>query len=104
MKSYAHLEQKVYSDGKMIEDKDIEMKYDGNKMAIDVREDGHKEHVVISKDDIMKVFAQPIHSNNLLARLKLDFNTKKKTPRSKKVNKKKKQTKKQTKTTKKRSS
>jgi len=77
MKSYAHLEQKVYSDGKMVENKDIEMNYDGEKIAIDVREDGHKKHIVLSNKDIMKVFSQPMHSNNLMARLKLDFNTKK---------------------------
>lgn len=107
MKSYAHLEQKVYSDGKMIEDKDVEMKYDGEKLAIDLREDGHKKHVVLSKDDIMKVFTQPMHSTNLLARLKLDFNAKKQRKKQKKQKtKKQKQTKKQKKTkpTKKRSS
>ena len=73
MESYAHLEQKVYSDGKMIENKDIEMNFDGEKMAVDVRENGNKKHVVITKDDIMKVFAHPMHPNNLMARLKLDF-------------------------------
>ncbi len=79
MKSYAHLEQKVYSDGKMIENKDIEMNYDGEKLAIDVHDDGHKKHMVLSKDDIMKVFSQPMHANNLMTRLKLDFKPKKKT-------------------------
>ncbi len=76
MKSYAHLEQKVYSDGKMVENKDIKMKYDGEKFAIDVRDNGHKKHIVVSKDDIMKVFSQPMHSDNLMTRLKLDFNPK----------------------------
>ncbi len=102
MKSYAHLEQKVYSDGKMVEDKDIVMNYDGEKMSVDVRENGHKKHMVINKDDIMKVFTQPMHSNNLMARLKLDFkpNKKKRTHKNDKTNKKKKQRK----TAKKRSS
>ncbi len=102
MESYAHLEQKVYSNGKMVENKDIEMKYDGEKIAIDVREDGHKKHVVFSNDDIMKVFAQPMHSNNLMSRLKLDFK-----PKKKQSNKKRKTTnkkRKQRKTAKKRSS
>ena len=76
MKSYAHLEQKIYSDGKMVENKDIEMNYDGEKIAIDVREDGHKKHIVLSNDDIMKAFSQPMHATNLMARLKLDFNKK----------------------------
>ena len=89
MKSYAHLEQKIYSDGKMVENKDIEMNYDGEKIAIDVREDGHKKHVVLSNKDIMKVFSQPMHSNNLMARLKLDFKTKK-TKKTKKHGKTKK--------------
>jgi hypothetical protein len=73
MESYAHVEQKLYSDGKMIENKDIEMNYDGEKMAIDVVDNGHKRHIVLSKDDIMKVFTQPMHSSNLMARLQLDF-------------------------------
>ena len=77
MKSYAHLEQKVYSDGKIVENKDIEMNYDGKKIAIDVRDNGEKKHMVISSDDIMKVFSQPMHSDNLMARLKLDFIPKK---------------------------
>jgi hypothetical protein len=85
MKSYAHLEQKVYSDGKMIENKDIEMNYDGEKLAIDVHADGHKKHMVLSKDDIMKVFSQPMHANNLMTRLKLDFKpTKKRHTKTKK--------------------
>lgn len=77
MESYAHVEQKLYSDGKMIENKDIEMNYDGEKMAIDVVENGHKKHIVLSKDDIMKVFTQPMHSSNLMARLQLDFKPRK---------------------------
>lgn len=92
MKSYAHLEQKVYSDGKMVENKDIEMNYDGEKLAIDVRDDGHKKHMVLSKDDIMKVFSQPMHANNLMTRLKLDFKPKQKT-KTKKHTKAKKHTK-----------
>jgi len=92
MKSYAHLEQKVYSDGKMVENKDIEMNYDGEKLAIDVRDNGHKKHTVLSKDDIMNVFSQPIRSNNLMSQLKLDFKKPKNT--RKKMTKKTKKTKK----------
>lgn len=92
MKSYAHLEQKVYSDGKMIENKDIEMNFDGEKMDVDVRENGKKKHIVFTKDDIMKVFAQPMHENNLMTRLKLDFKHNNSTRKNK--NKNKKQTKK----------
>ena len=76
IKSFAHIEQQVYSDGKKVEDKDIKMKYDGDKIAIDVRENGHKKHMVLSNDDIMKVFSQPIHDTNLMARLKMDFKKK----------------------------
>jgi hypothetical protein len=75
IKSSAHLEQKVYSDGKMIENKDITMNYDGEKMAIDVRENGHKKHMVLTKDDIMDVFSRQAHDTNLMSRLKLDFKT-----------------------------
>jgi hypothetical protein len=81
IKSFAHIEQQVYSDGKKVEDKDIKMKYDGEKIAIDVRENGHKKHMVLSNDDIMKVFSQPMHDTNLMARLKMDF--KKKTNKTK---------------------
>jgi hypothetical protein len=60
-----------------VEDKDIKMKYDGEKMAIDVHDNGHKKHMVLSNDDIMKVFSQPTHENNLMSRLKMDFKKKK---------------------------
>jgi hypothetical protein len=99
IESYAHVEQKVYSDGKMIENKDIKMNYDGEKIEIDVLDNGDKKHMVLSKDEIMKVFTQPMHSTNLMARLKMDFksnksnkkntkNTKNKTRSSKKDKKK----------------
>lgn len=78
IKSYAHLEEKMYSDGKMIENKNIEMNYDGENISVDVSDNGEKKHVVITKDDIMKVFSQPMHYNNLMARLKLDFKSNKK--------------------------
>jgi hypothetical protein len=77
IKSFAHIEQQVYSDGKKIDDKDIKMKYDGEKIAIDVRENGHKKHMVLSNHDIMKVFSQPMNETNLLSRLKMDFKKKK---------------------------
>lgn len=77
IKSFAHIEQQVYSDGKKVEDKDIEMKYDGEKIAIDVRDNGHKKHMVLSNDDIMKVLSQPMHDTNLMTRLKMDFKKKK---------------------------
>lgn len=89
MESYAHVEQKLYSDGKMIENKDIEMKYDGEKMAVDILDNGHKKHIVLSKDDIMKVFTQPMHSSNLMARLKLDFKPAKYSKTKKRATKKK---------------
>jgi len=93
IESYAHVEQKVYSDGKMIENKDIKMNYDGEKIEIDVLDNGDKKHMVLSKDEIMKVFTQPMHSANLMARLKMDFksnksNKKTKTHSSKKDKKK----------------
>jgi hypothetical protein len=96
IESYAHVEQKIYSDGKMIENKDIKMNYDGEKIEIDVRDNGDKKHMVLSKDEIMKVFTQPTHSANLMARLKMDFKsnksnkktTKNKTHSSKKDKKK----------------
>jgi hypothetical protein len=93
IESYAHVEQKVYSDGKMIENKDIKMNYDGEKIKIDVLDNGDKKHMVLSKEDIMKVFTQPMHSANLMARLKMDFksnksNKKNKTRSSKKDKKK----------------
>ena len=97
IKSSAHLEQKVYSDGKMIENKDIIMNYDGEKMAIDVRENGHKKHMVLTKDDIMDVFSRPIHENNLMSRLKLDFKTKHSVSKKKNTTSKKKRTNKKTK-------
>jgi hypothetical protein len=98
MKSYAHLEQKVYSDGKMVENKDIEMNYDGEKIAIDVRDNGEKRHMVLSSDDIMKVFSQPMHSDNLMTRLKLDFKPKHKRTHKKKQNKTRKSKKSKSKT------
>ena len=84
IESYAHVEQKVYSDGKMIENKDIKMNYDGEKIKIAVLDNGDKKHMVLSKDEIMKVFTQPMHSANLMARLKMDF----KSNKSNKSNKK----------------
>jgi hypothetical protein len=93
IESYAHVEQKVYSDGKMIENKDIKMNYDGEKIKIDVLDNGDKKHMVLSKDEIMKVFTQPMHSTNLMARLKMDFKSnksnKKTRSRSSKKDKKK---------------
>ncbi len=98
MKSYAHLEQRTYSNGKIVENKDIEMNYDGEKMSVDVMENGHKKHMVITKDDIMKVFSHPTHSKNLMARLKRDFK-----PKKTRATKRKHKNKKQRKTSKKRS-
>lgn len=97
IKSNAHLEQKVYSDGKMIENKDITINYDGEKMDIDVHENGHKKHMVLTKDDIIDVFSQPIHENNLMSRLKLDFKKKHTTSKKKHTVSKKKRTNKKTK-------
>ena len=84
IESYAHVEQKIYSDGKMIENKDIKMNYDGEKIKIDVLDNGNKKHMVLSKEDIMKVFTQPMHSTNLMARLKMDFKSNKSNKKTKK--------------------
>lgn len=92
IESYAHVEQKIYSDGKMIENKDIKMNYDGEKIKIDVRDNGDKKHMVLSKDEIMKVFTQPMHSANLMARLKMDFKSNKKNTKNKTHSSKKKTT------------
>lgn len=73
IKSYAHLEQATYSDGKMIKHNDVEMNYDGEKMVVDVNENGNEKHAVITNDKIIKIFTQPTHSKNLMSRLKIDF-------------------------------
>ncbi len=98
MKSYAHLKQSIYSNGKIVENKDIEMNYDGNKMAIDVNNDGKEKHVVLSNEDMIKVFSHPMHANNLMTRLKLDFNKKKTTKKQHKHKKPKTKTHKKKKT------
>ena len=92
IESYAHVEQKIYSDGKMIENKDIKMNYDGEKIKIDVLDNGNKKHMVLSKDEIMKVFTQPMHSANLMARLKMDFKSNKKNTKTRSRSSKKKTT------------
>lgn len=91
MEIVTHVEHKAYNNGKLVEDKEISMNYDGEKMNINTRSDGQSRHTVLSNKDIAEVFSKPMHSSALIKRLALDFKptkTKKAERKHKKTTKK----------------
>ena len=76
--------------GQVIKDDVINAKYDGNKMDIDLYENGQHAHMKLNKQDIKSILAKQAHPLSLEKRLAKDFGVKRKSIRkSKSIRKRK---------------
>jgi hypothetical protein len=95
----AYLSKQVNINGKVIEDKTIKTNYDGNKLDIDVYDNGKHFYSKLNNNDIASILSHKAYSLPLEKRLMQDFSIKK--GKSKTYKKKSKTYKKKSKTYKK---
>ena len=72
VQAYTHIQQ-AYINGKVIEDDSVRVIYDGNKLIVDLYDNGKHMHKQLNKKDIKSILAKRAHPLSLEKRLINDF-------------------------------